>query len=60
MYQNWLICISVINWRCTKIGTLTFKGLIKNGQVNQQAIADRPVSSLLGLIRTLQLVVDYS
>ena len=28
MYQNWLICISVMNWRCTKIGTLTFKGLI--------------------------------
>ena len=27
MYQNWLICISVMNWRCTKIGTLTFKGL---------------------------------
>ena len=32
----------------------------KNGQVNQQASADRPVSSLLGLIRTLQLVVDPS
>ena len=29
----------------------------KNGQVNQQASADRPVSSLLGLVRTLQLVV---
>ena len=29
----------------------------KNGQVNQQASADRPVSSLLGLIRTLQLDV---
>ena len=29
MYQNWLICISVMNWRCTKIGTLTFKGLRK-------------------------------
>ena len=27
----------------------------KNGQVNQQASADRPVSSLLGLVRTLQL-----
>ena len=26
----------------------------KNGQVNQQASADRPVSSLLGLVRTLQ------
>ena len=25
----------------------------KNGQVNQQASADRPVSSLLGLVRTL-------
>ena len=34
--------------------------LSKNGQVNQQTIADRPVSSLLGLIRTLQLVVDSS
>ena len=32
----------------------------KNGQVNQQASADRPVSSLLGLVRTLQLVVDPS
>ena len=32
----------------------------KNGQVNQQASADRPVLSLLGLIRTLQLVVDPS
>ena len=30
----------------------------KNGQVNEQASADRPVSSLLGLVRTLQLVVD--
>ena len=30
----------------------------KNGQVNQQASADRPVSSLLGLVRTLQLVVE--
>ena len=29
----------------------------KNGQVNQQASADRPVSSLLGLVRTLQLVI---
>ena len=34
--------------------------LSKNGQVNQQASADRPVSSLLGLVRTLQLVVDPS
>ena len=32
----------------------------KNGQVNQQASADRPASSLLGLVRTLQLVVDPS
>ena len=32
----------------------------KNGQVNQQASADRPVSSLLGLARTLQLVVEPS
>ena len=32
----------------------------KNGQVNQQASADRPVSSLLGPVRTLQLVVDPS
>ena len=32
----------------------------KNGQVNQQANADRPVSSLLGFVRTLQLVVDPS
>ena len=32
----------------------------KNGQVNQQASANRPVSSLLGLVRTLQLVVDPS
>ena len=31
--------------------------LSKNGQANQHVIADRPVSSLLGLIRTLQLVV---
>ena len=31
--------------------------LSKNGQVNQQAIADRPVSSLLGLIRTLSLLL---
>ena len=31
-----------------------------NGQVNQQASADRPVSPLLGLVRTLQLVVDPS
>ena len=30
----------------------------KNGQVNQQATADRPVSSLLGLVRTLKLVVS--
>ena len=28
----------------------------KNGRVNQQASADRPVSSLLGLVRTLQIV----
>ena len=32
----------------------------KNGQVNQQASADRPVLSLLGLVRTQQLVVDPS
>ena len=32
----------------------------KNGQVNQQASVDRPVSSLLGLVRALQLVVDPS
>ena len=32
--------------------------LSKNGQVNQQASADKPVSSFLGLVRTLQLVVD--
>ena len=32
----------------------------KNGQVNQQASANRPVLSLLGLVRTLQLVVDPS
>ena len=32
----------------------------KNGQVNQQASVDRHVSSLLGLVRTLQLVVDPS
>ena len=32
----------------------------KNGQVNQPASADRSVSSLLGLVRTLQLVVDPS
>ena len=37
-----------------------FKFYSKNGQVNQQASADRPVSSLLGLVRTLQLVVDPS
>ena len=29
-----------------------------NGQVNQQAIADRPVSSLLELVRTILLVAD--
>ena len=34
--------------------------LSKNSQDNQQANADRPVSSLLGLVRTLQLVVDLS
>ena len=39
--------------------TTNFK-LSRNGQVNQQASADRPVSSLLGLVRTPQLVVDPS
>ena len=34
-----------------------FQTIIKNGQVNEQASADRPVSSLLGLIRSLQLVL---
>ena len=31
----------------------TLKTLCKNGQVNQQASADRPVSSLLGLVRSV-------
>ena len=41
---------------CT-VQKITYKNEIysKNGQVNQQASADRPVSSLLGLVRTLQL-----
>ena len=42
---------------CLQKRLLTYS---KNGQVNQQASADRPVSSLLGLVRTLQLVVDPS
>ena len=40
--------------------TVLLQTYSKNGQVNQQASADRPVSSLLGLVRTLQLVVDSS
>ena len=38
MYQNWLICISVMNWRCTKIGTLTFKGLTENKDIDTRKI----------------------
>ena len=45
----------MFNCWSTKFDLQTYS---KNGQVNQQASADRPVSSLLGLVRTLQLVVD--
>ena len=40
-----------------QVDKIFLKTYSKNGQVNQQASADRPVSSLLGLVRTLQLVV---
>ena len=49
-----IIALSETNFNPNKLNKINITNKSKNGQVNQQASADRPVSSLLGLVRTLQ------